>query len=59
LSIAQNSPIESSEQSAYGVKYILFGEIEAPTGDIIQLRTVWIIESTHDFPRFVTAYPAE
>ncbi|GJQ37159.1 MAG: hypothetical protein JETCAE01_31690 [Anaerolineaceae bacterium] len=59
LSIAQDSPIESSEQSSFGVKYILVGDIETPNGDIIQIRTVWIIEGNLDFPRFVTAYPVE
>ena len=59
LAIAQNSPVEDSERSRYGAKYVLDGELETPNGDMIQVRTVWIIENEDDVPRFVTAYPAE
>ena len=59
LAIAQNSPVEDSEKSRYGTKYVLDGELETPNGDMIQIRTVWIIETDDDTPRFVTAYPAE
>ena len=59
LAIAQNAPVESSERSRFGVKYVLDGELETPNGDMIQVKTVWIIESNDDTPRFVTAYPAE
>lgn len=38
---------------------LLDGELETPNGDMIQVRTVWIIENEDDVPRFVTAYPAE
>ena len=59
LAIAQNSLVEDSEKSRHGVKYVLDGELETPNGDMIQVRTVWIIENEDDVPRFVTAYPAE
>jgi len=59
LAIAQNAPVESSERSRYGAKYVLDGELETPSGVMIQVRTIWIIESDNDIPRFVTAYPAE
>ena len=59
LAIAQNSQVENSERSRYGAKYILNGELKTPNGDMMQIRTGWIIENDNDFPRFVTAYPAE
>lgn len=59
LAIAQNSAVEDTERSRYGTKYVLDGELETPNGDMIQVRTVWIIETDDDTPRFVTAYPAE
>ena len=59
LEIAQTIPVQDSEKSQFGVKYVLDGELETPNGDMIQVRTVWIIESDSDIPRFVTAYPAE
>ena len=59
LAIAQNAQVESSERSRFGVKYVLDGELETPNGDMIQVRTIWIIENDTEMPRFVTAYPAE
>lgn len=59
LEIAKNASVESSERSPYGTKYIIDGELETPNGDMIQVRTIWIIEKDDDVPRFVTAYPAE
>jgi hypothetical protein len=59
LMIAQNTPVESSERSPYGTKYILDGELETPNRVMIHVRTIWIIESNTDIPRFVTAYPTE
>jgi len=59
LAIAQNAPVDSSERSPYGTKYIVDGELETPNGVMIQVRTIWIIENDTEIPRFVTAYPAE
>ncbi len=59
MAIAQNSPVESSQKSAFGVKYVLDGELKTPSGDMILVRTIWIIENNTEIPRFVTAYPAE
>ena len=59
LGIAQNAPVDSSERSPYGTKYILDGELDTPNGDMIRVRTIWIIENDTEIPRFVTAYPAE
>ncbi|HSG43355.1 MAG TPA: hypothetical protein VLA72_09400 [Anaerolineales bacterium] len=59
LTIAHNSPVESSERSRYGTKYVLDGKLDTPNNDTIQVRTVWIIETDDDIPRFVTAYPVE
>ncbi|HQU37050.1 MAG TPA: hypothetical protein PLR65_10730 [Anaerolineales bacterium] len=59
IAIAQNSPVESSQKSVFGVKYVLDGELETPNGVMIWVRTIWIIENNMEIPRFVTAYPAE
>lgn len=59
MAIAQNSPVDGSQKSAFGVKYVLDGELETPNGVMIQVRTIWIIENDTEIPRFVTAYPAE
>jgi hypothetical protein len=36
---------------------VIDGEIKTPTGVVVQLRTIWIIDAGEDIPRFVTAYP--
>lgn len=56
LSIAQKDEVAEIEQSTYGVKYAIEGQVEAPQGRLIRLRTIWIIEGNQP-PRFVTAYP--
>ena len=58
ISIAQNEQIEYVETSAHGTKYVIDGSLTSPNGDVIQIRTVWIIEIGHSAPRFVTAYAA-
>ena len=58
LLIAKNSQAERSERSLFGVKYVINGELSTPNGDMIRVRTIWIIENNSDLPRFVTAYPA-
>lgn len=50
-------PISESSTSSYGTKYIIDGEIETPSGKIIKVRTVWIIEKGQNRPRFITIYP--
>jgi len=56
--IAHSQEVKETLSSPHGVEYVIDGGIIAPSGDLIQLRTVWIIDMDHDRPRFVTAYPA-
>jgi hypothetical protein len=42
---------------AYGTKYVGEGDIVAPNGRTLRLRTVWVIPSSGQPPAFVTAYP--
>ncbi len=58
LQIARTQEIVETSATVHGVKYILEGELEAPTGRRLRLRTVWIVDRGHEHPRFVTAYPA-
>lgn len=55
--IARNGDVHDVLESIHGIKYILDGSIKTPTGKIILLRTIWIIEAGQGRPRFVTAYP--
>jgi hypothetical protein len=57
LWIARHENVVEVMQSPHGIKYVIDGEIATPLGGIAAVRTVWIVESDQDRPRFVTAYP--
>jgi hypothetical protein len=44
------------EESRYGKKYIVEGPLAGPSGDTMQVVTVWIILKDETIPRFITAY---
>ena len=58
ISIAQTGRVEEVATSMYGTKYVIDGVLTSPNGDLIQLRTIWIIDAGQSAPRLVTAYPA-
>jgi hypothetical protein len=57
LFIAESGEVREAIYSAYGTKYIIDGKLQGPSGGIMSVRTVWMIEEGQDTPRFVTAYP--
>ena len=57
ISIAHSEDVKEVVLSPHGVKYIIEGSIPTPIGRIVQVRTVWIIDTSQDRPRFVTGYP--
>ena len=57
LTIAHYQEVIETTSAPYGTKYVVEGLLRTPTGDILQVQTVWIIETGQDRPRFVTAYP--
>lgn len=59
LMIAQIESIKDTSVNPHGIKYVIDGFIKTPKGAMIGLRTVWIIETNDNRPRFVTAYPTE
>jgi hypothetical protein len=59
FTIAQTELIKDSSAGQHGTKYVIDGFIKTPKGAMIGVRTVWIIETDNDKPRFVTAYPTE
>jgi hypothetical protein len=58
ISIARFDDVKQIIESPYGTKYVIDGSIQTPTGKSVRLRTIWIIESGKEHPRFVTAYPS-
>lgn len=58
LDIAHSGKVQEVVASPHGVKYVVDGALSTPAGTVVQLRTIWIIETGQDCPRLVTAYPA-
>ena len=57
LSIASSADIHEEISTDFGMKYILDGVVESPSGKTINLRTVWITEKSSNNPRLITAFP--
>jgi len=57
LMIAKSEGVRQEVVSRYGTKYIIDGDIVTPIGTTARLRSIWVVESHDDRPRFVTAYP--
>jgi len=54
--VADNA-VSSVQQTPFGVKYLIDGQISGPTGAAAAIRSVWFVEAGERSPRFVTAYP--
>lgn len=54
---AAENEVAKTEESPFGTRYIIQGIIHAPDGRTPEIRSVWFIETSEDFARFVTAYP--
>lgn len=58
LAIAAGFPSTLRRSTPFGDEYEIIGEIRAPNGRFIKLRTGWMIrEGQADTMTFVTAYP--
>lgn len=58
LEIARTNVVKEVVSSPYGTKYIVDGKLKTPSDKVVTVRTVWIIETDDQRPRFVTAHPA-
>lgn len=59
LTLVQDGEAELQEITGYGQKYAVDGFLQGPHPRMMHTRTVWIILSGEDFPRFLTAFPKE
>lgn len=57
IEIACSGEVSEVEQTTHGTKYAVEGTLKTPDRGPKIIRTVWIIESGGEGPRFVTAYP--
>lgn len=49
--------IARMEKTPFGMKYIVEGPLNAPDGEVLSVRSVWITLRGEDKARLVTAYP--
>jgi hypothetical protein len=56
--IAADNEVAEVETTEFGIKYAVEGPLVTPSGVTTSLRTVWIVRSGEEAPRFVTAYPS-
>lgn len=56
---AEIHDVRTVEETAFGMRYVVEGDLSTPGGRVVRVRTVWYVERGEDFPRFVTAYPLE
>ena len=59
LAIACSEDVYDVIKSPHGVKYVIDGWVNTPSGGLLRVRTVWIVDILQENPRFVTAYPLE
>lgn len=57
LKIAHKNTIESSKETAFGINYLIKGQIKSPLGITASVETVWFIRTKGANPSFVTAIP--
>ena len=54
---AADHEVAKTEDSPFGMRYVIEGELPAPDGRTPSVRSVWFVKTGEQFPRFVTAYP--
>jgi len=55
--LAANGQAERGSSSEYGQKYLISGKLTGPSGETIQVTSVWILPTPDGTPRLVTVYP--
>ena len=59
LRLAQEGTVARQVSSEHGRKFVVDGILRSPAGQEAMVRTVWIVDTGHDTPRLVTAYPRQ
>ena len=57
LALAKSGALLDGQPSHYGQKFEVGGILTGPSGRSVPVRTVWIVRSADQAPRFVTAFP--
>ena len=56
---ASEHEVTAIEDSLFGRRYIVDGELSAADGRRPRVRVIWFMETGEDTPHLVTAYPLE
>lgn len=57
LNLVRTVPVTSTRSTPYGIHYVVEGRLTTPSGRLVQVVTVWLIEEGAHVPRLITAYP--
>ena len=52
-----NNEVINVESAEYGMKYVIEGDMETPSGMPLYVRAIWQTDWGAESPRLVTAYP--
>jgi hypothetical protein len=55
----QNHDVTKTQETGFGPRYEVEGELTAPDGRRPLVRTIWQLDRSALSPRLITAYPAE
>lgn len=56
-SIASHGKVTKSEETKFGVKFVVDMEIITANNRTATISSVWMIDNDSNFPRLITAYP--
>lgn len=54
---ATENAVTMTEETEFGLRYVVDGPMRAPDATLLNVRSVWYIDREGDAPRFVTAHP--
>ena len=54
---ALGNEVRRIEDSPFGRRYVIEGLLETPSGNRVNVRAAWFVESGEEIPHFVTAVP--
>ncbi len=56
LALAHKAEVTHGMKSPHGQKYVIVGRLESPSGRVVSVQTIWIMDKSLDVARLVTAY---
>ena len=57
LDIARTGAATAGQPSPFGMKFEVDGILAGPSGRSARFRTIWMLRTGENHPRFVTAFP--